>query len=194
MGTFAVLISKVLNPLVLVWLTSFLVLTLQDLPPTQKASLLFLASLLAAAPVLILYSDFKKGKVASFWSPSKEERGKTLLFWVVAAFIAVLSAYAIEAPRLILALSLVLLVLGLLNALLVKFIKISVHSEMVTIFALTTILTLSVGFIYLISLIFLVGWARVYLKAHSLLEVVSGILLAILTVYTVFSFFGLATF
>ena len=114
--------------------------------------------------------------------------------WVLIAFIFSVISFWLDAPRLIFALGLVFLVLGVVNFLLISTFKISIHSEMVTLLVLTTILSVSVGYIYLILLIPLVAWARIYLKNHTLLEVSNGALLSVLVVYFVFYFFGLATF
>ncbi|HEX7456743.1 MAG TPA: hypothetical protein VF303_04795, partial [Candidatus Nanoarchaeia archaeon] len=80
------------------------------------------------------------------------------------------------------------------NLLATASLKISVHSELITTFVMTAILTVSVSLIYLAVLILLVAWARLRLKAHSVSEVSFGTMLAILVVYFVFSVFGLATF
>ena len=112
----------------------------------------------------------------------------------MAAAVFSLVAFGLGAPRLILALGIVLLFLGLLNLLLTSSFKISVHGEMITLFVLVAILSVSAEAVYLALLIPLVVGSRLYLKAHDLSEASFGVLASIIIVYFVFSFFGLATF
>ena len=119
---------------------------------------------------------------------------KAFWAWVLVAFICTAFAYFLQAPRLITALGLVLAALGLINLITAGIFKLSVHSELVTLFVLTAILAVSVSLIYLTILILLVGWARIYLKAHTLSQVSLGVLTSLLVVYLVLAFFGLATF
>jgi membrane-associated phospholipid phosphatase len=104
------------------------------------------------------------------------------------------TAWLLSAPRLITAFALVFLTLGLVNYLLSSFMKVSIHSEGVTLLVLMGVLAVSVNLLLLALLIPLVVWARVYLKAHDISEVSIGVFIAILAVYIVFSYFGLATF
>ncbi len=117
-----------------------------------------------------------------------------MIVWLAGAGIFSAIAYFFSAPRLVLSLGLVFLVLGLLNLVFGSYMKLSVHSEAVTVFVLTAMLSVSVLYISLTILILLVTWARVHLKAHTLSEVTFGTLAALLAVYFVFNYFGLVTF
>jgi len=192
--TIALLVSKVLNPFLTALITILLVVNVQQIETSQKMLWILLGIVLGVLPAAIIYFQYRSGKIASLWSPSAKERQTAFLVWVILAAIFSASSLWFAAPRSILALGLVLLVLGLINLVLTTSFKISIHSEMVTLLALVAILSVSVELIFLIVLIPLVGWARIYLKHHSLSEVAYGCLLSIIVVYFVFSYFGLATF
>jgi len=194
MRTAAVAITKLLNPVTTSFATVILVVVTQQISGSRKLLWLILGFLISAVPIAVIYFEHSTGKISSFWSPTAAERRNSYLVWVFAAAIFSGAAFWQQAPRLILALGLVFLILGLVNLIATWGFKISVHSELVTLFVITSVLSVSVSLILLAVLILLVAWSRLYLKAHTLSEITTGAFLAIFTVYFIFSFFGLATF
>jgi hypothetical protein len=194
MKTAALATTKLLNPVVTSFATILAAVAIQQISMEQKVLWLALGLLLGLVPMVVLYFEYKKGVISSLWSPAAQERRNSYVAWVIISALFSALAFWQEAPRLVIALGLVFLILGLVNLFASTGFKISVHSELTTLFVLTTILSVSVGFIYLVILIPLVGWARVYLKHHNITEVAYGAFLTILAVFFVFSFFGLATF
>ncbi len=194
MNSFTTATTKILNPLLTAVGSIGIAIFAQQIPLQQKV-FYFLASLLVAAiPAGVLYAQRAKGEVSSFWSPKGRERVKAFGVWVVVAAVYSGLAWFLDVPRLLVALPLVFLVLGLVNLALATSFKISIHSQIASLFALVAILTVGIGASYLIILIPLVAWARLQLKAHDLSEVSLGALSAVVVVYFVFSLFGLATF
>lgn len=187
-------ITRALNPFVCSLATIFVAIFVQQIPAEQKIFWFVLFVLVATVPVGVFYLDYRRGKVTSFWSPEGGERVKVFWAWAGVAFVYTVSAYFLQAPRLIFALGLVLLVLGAINLIASSSFKLSIHSELITLFVLTGVLAVSVNLVYLAVLILAVGWSRIYLKAHSLSEVSFGAFAAVTLVYFVFSLFGLATF
>jgi len=194
MQVLATAITKIFNPAITSLATIAVAVWVQEIATAQKMLWLILGLFVATVPMAVLYLQYKRGQLSSLWSPSALERRDSYIAWVVTALSFSLLAFWLAAPRLILALGLVFLVLGVVNLLATASLKISVHSELITTFVMTAILTVSVSLIYLAVLILLVAWARLRLKAHSVSEVSFGTMLAILVVYFVFSVFGLATF
>jgi membrane-associated phospholipid phosphatase len=194
MRALATLTTKILNPLTTALAAMIMAVLVQQIPVNEKILWLVLGIVAAAVPSVVLYLQFKRGEISSLWSPTARERQKSFLVWAVAAAIFTFVVWWLDAPRLILAFGLVLLGLGVVNLLLTTTLKISIHTEAVTLFVLTAVLAVSVGLIFSVILILLVAWSRLYLKAHDLSEVSFGALVTILIVYFVFSFFGLVTF
>ena len=194
MRVLAEAVTKIFNPLTCGLATISVVVGVQQIPADQKILWLTLGFIITFVPSLVWYWDFRTGRLSSLWSPPAIERRKAFLAWTLAAAAFSLLAFWLDAPRLILALGIVLLFLGLLNWFMTSSFKISVRSQLASLFALVAILTVGIGASYLIILIPLVAWARLQLKAHDLSEVSLGALSAVVVVYFVFSLFGLATF
>jgi len=125
----------------------------QDIALVEKLLWLVLGFSSAALPVGVYYLQYKKGNISSFWAPKLSERTKANIAWVAAAAILSLIAFWLGAPRLILAVALVFLAVGLVNLALSTSFKISVHAEAITLFVLISILTVSVNLIILVVLI-----------------------------------------
>ena len=194
MQGFAQILSKVFNVFSNSLAAMLVAIMVDQSPLSQKLLWLLVGTASAIIPAAVYFYKYRKGDISSFWSPALKERFAAHLAWAAAAGIFSLVAFILKAPSLVLALGLVFLVIGLLDLALSHTFKISVHSQTLTIFILTCILTVSVNLIFLTILIVLVGWSRVYLKAHSLLEVSLGVLSSVAIVFVVFSLFGLATF
>lgn len=170
------------------------VVLVQQIPLSEKLFWLLVAIVSASIPLAVYFYEYKKGDISSFWSPPLSERFRAHLSWAAAGIIFSLASFILDAPSLILALGIIFALIGLLNLALSSTLKISVHSQTITIFVLTAILAISANFVFMTVLIALVAWSRVYLKAHSLLEVSLGVLSSVLTVFAVLGLFGLATF
>ena len=190
----ATVISKVFNVFTNSLAAMVVAILVQPLLFSEQLFWVLAGLISAALPLSVYFLEYKKGKISSFWSPPAKERVKAHIAWLAAAVLFGLLAFALSAPVLIFALSLVLVVIGLINLLLFSSFKISVHSETITIFVLTCILAISVQWVFLVVLIPLIGWSRVYLKAHTLLEVSVGSLTSVIVVFFIFSLFSLATF
>jgi len=194
MRLFAWIITKIFNPLSSSLATLVVVIYALNIPFAQKLFWLVVGFVISVIPAIILFLQYKKGKLSSFWSPTGVERKESFLAWAASTLLFAASVFWLGGPRLLLALSIVLFVLGFVNLILSPVFKISIHGELITLFVLLAILVVSVNLVFLAGLILLVAWARIYLKAHTLTQITSGIILSIVAVYVVFSLFGLATF
>lgn len=190
----ATAVSKVINPLFTTIAAFAMVILVQDFSIQDRITWFLLAGLAAGIPLSIFYIDYRSGRITSFWSPNGKERIRAFLVWAISGLALSGVAYFLGAPRLITAFALVFAALGFLNLFLAGNTKISIHMEGVTALALTGLLAVGTNLFFLIFLIPLVAWARVYLKAHTMSEVVYGAFASVLTIYFIFSFFGLATF
>jgi len=194
MRLFAWIITKILNPLSSSLATLVVVMYALNIPFYQKLLWLVVGVVISVIPAIILFLQYKKGKLSSFWSPTGVERKESFLAWAASTLLFAVFVFLLGGPRLLLALSIVLFVLGFVNLILSPVFKISIHGELITLFVLLAILVVSVDLVFLVGLILLVAWARLYLKAHTLTQITSGIILSIVATYLVFSLFGLATF
>ncbi|HEX7456050.1 MAG TPA: hypothetical protein VF303_01105, partial [Candidatus Nanoarchaeia archaeon] len=112
MQVLATAITKIFNPAITSLATIAVAVWVQEIATAQKMLWLILGLFVATVPMAVLYLQYKRGQLSSLWSPSALERRDSYIAWVVTALSFSLLAFWLAAPRLILALGLVFLVLG----------------------------------------------------------------------------------
>jgi membrane-associated phospholipid phosphatase len=124
----------------------------------------------------------------------RSERELVFTAFVVFDFFGAVALWLIHAPKLMIAAMLGYFVSTLVVQYITRYWKISTHAIGIT--APLTVLTLLYGrqplpFMVLIPM---VCWARVYLKAHTVAQVLAGVALAVLTTGFFFSVFHIGLF
>ncbi|MFC1904698.1 phosphatase PAP2 family protein [Chloroflexota bacterium] len=186
------LISNTLNPflvsLVVIMLLSF-ASTSSTLDAFKWSLLLIAVSILPVFLVTIYLAQ--SGRIDGVFTSVRRQRTKVYLVASVCALLGFIILSLFKAP-----LTLVAAFAAGLSAIVIFMVinmrwKISVHSAFIA--ASITTLVIIYGRIAGASavLIPLIGWSRIELKHHSLAQVVTGALLAILIVIIVFYLFGL---
>ena len=192
---FAKYISYIFEPFTVSFLTLLIVVSSLDMSLINKLQWLALAVVMMGLPPIVVYLYEKTtGKIKDWFMTNRAERKDVQFAWFFGAASFSLLAWYLEAPRLLLALGLTLLCLSLLITLVNFYWKISVHMMGVSLFVMIAIFVYSLALSWLVFLIFLVGWARIKLGAHTFLQVSFGAILTIVVFYTVFGIFGLVTF
>lgn len=151
----------------------------------------------AAAGILLLigpasiyvYVAYKKGKVSDINMSEREERLRPLIISLIGAVIVMWVLMDRNAPK-----PLILLGMTLVSELVViifvtTFWKISLHalaySSAVTLLAYLFNPLAVVLYIFLVP----IGWARIYRKRHSLLQVIVGSIVGLIIVLAIFMLF-----
>lgn len=156
-------------------------------------SLRFLTTLIfvdALLPGLFFIHLLRKGEVSDWDISKRKERiqiyGFTLMSHLAGVLLSMFVGHTHTAGILF-----VFWLLGIFFFLITLFWKISMHAGVNA--ALATFLTLSGGYKYVLTylILFPVGWARVYLKKHSLAQFVAGAVLAAAGLWIGFYCFGL---
>lgn len=192
---FARYISYIFEPFTFSFFTLILIVNSLDVGLTAKAFWLVLGIVIMGLPPIAVYFYEKKiGKIKDWFMTNRAERRDVQFAWFFGSLGFSLLARYLDAPRQLLAIGLVLLILSLVVTVVNFYWKISVHMVGVSLFAMVAVLVYSSAFAWLLGLIVLVGWARIRLGAHTFLQASLGTLLTILVVFSVFAFFGLATF
>jgi membrane-associated phospholipid phosphatase len=187
------LTSNILNPFLLA-LVIIVMLAFEARPnPASALRWALVLAVISLAPVLLIAAYFvRKGKLDSLMSSIRQQR--TEIYLLAGAVIAVdyIILRLISAPQLLIA----ALGTGMIMILLFMCInfwwKISVHAAVVT--GLVTVMVLIYGWLAMLSviLVFLMGWARVILKEHTLAQVITGALLSAAVVVISFRIFGIS--
>lgn len=195
MKQYAQIISVVFEPFTVSFVALFLVISSLNLNLESKVFWFFTAIILGGLPpALILIYEKKIGKIHDWFMSNRLERRDVQFAWFFGSALFLAAAYFLDAPRLLIALSLTMLVLSLLITIATLFWKVSVHMVGVSLFVLLLLLVYSSSFLWLVVLIPLVGWARIKISAHTLTQVTVGSMVTILVTYLVFNLFGLASF
>jgi membrane-associated phospholipid phosphatase len=140
-------------------------------------------------PILVYLYEIKSGKIKDWFMTNKKERRDVQIAWFLGAVLFTAFAWIMTAPEVLLVLALILLVLSLIFTTINFFWKISVHMMGVTLFTMMATLVYSVNFIWLFLLVFLVGWARIKLGAHSTLQVFIGAIVTVKITFVIFNLF-----
>jgi membrane-associated phospholipid phosphatase len=184
------ILSTIFNP----FLTAFaLFVILADIGAKDTLDfwrLLFVSTFfLSIAPMLYVFGLYATDRISDLDMSVRREREMVFTTFVVFDMLGVAALWIIHAPRLMIAAMLGYLVSTLIVQYITRYWKISTHAIGIT--APLTALTLIYGrqplpFMVLIPM---VCWARVYLKAHTVMQVLAGVALAILTTGFFFSLF-----
>jgi len=189
----ASLTSNILNPflvsLVLILLLSFRATS--SVLDALKWSLILIALSIFPVYSVVIYM-VRSGKLDGVFTNIRGQRTKIYLLAGVCASVGCVILLYFKAPPILVA----TVVAGLAAVVIFMSInlwwKISLHTAFIA--ASITVLVILYGWIAAVALILvpLVGWARVELKQHSLVQVVTGAILAALITVIVFCSFGLA--
>ncbi|MCG8377122.1 MAG: phosphatase PAP2 family protein [Chlorobiales bacterium] len=181
---FASLISWVISPVVVAPAAYFLIVSFgfKDDPARWDYLLvLFLASTIV--PMLLIYGLKKIGKVSDYNITFREQRFLPLLVMVGVNFLGYELMQQLEAPRIFTG----ILLFNAVNMVLILLItlqwKISIH--LLTLASSVALLYLQFGAFafWLLFLVPVLMWSRIYLKAHTFMQTLVGSLIGFLVMY-----------
>jgi len=141
------------------------------------------------APMLFIFYLYATDRISDLDMSIRTERERVLLAFVVLYALGGLDLWLIHAPTIMTATMAGYAASLLIVQWITRYWKISTHALGVT----APLVALTVLFgdepVPFYVLILLVGWSRVYLRAHTLLQVVAGTLLAVATTLLFFRIF-----
>jgi membrane-associated phospholipid phosphatase len=184
------ILSTVFNPF-LTALALFLILADIGAKGTLDFWRLFFISTFFTSfgPMLYIFWLYANDHISDLEMSVRAEREMILTAFVVFDLFGAAALWLVHAPRLMIAAMLGYLVSTLIVQYITRYWKISTHAIGIT--APLTALTLIYGRqpLPFMPLIPMVCWARVYLKAHTVMQVLAGCALAIATTAFFFSLF-----
>jgi membrane-associated phospholipid phosphatase len=177
--TLATFISAALNAPLLA------ILTFVPLILTQKSSdTMLLAAITtffgAVLPLSSTYYLVKKGIIPDIYASDRASRTEPILWAMGSYLLGVVSLIYVNAPFVITALMTCYFVNAMIMLVITLYWKISIHAVGVTGPITALVFQLGAMMIPFFLLILPIAWARVYLKAHSLRQVVAGAVLSTL--------------
>lgn len=187
----ASLVSHIFNPfligLVLIILTSFGATT--GAINAIKWSLILAATTILPAFLFVLFL-ISRNRLDSIFADVRKQRTQIYAAAIVLACMSCIVLFLLSGPLMLRTLAITGLAASVVFLVVNLFWKVSVHTAFIT--AAVTVLYVLYGAISLVSvtLIFLVGWARLELERHSLAQAVAGTLLSVLITIPIFTLFG----
>lgn len=176
---FATFVAYVTHPVVIGVLGLLTVILTVITRPQDQLFYLILLMLLTFAPAALYLLVYFKGNLFEMLElVNREARLVPYLLMILGALVAITILVAVDAPRPIFIITLVLLanevVLGTVNF----WTKVSIHTATPTFTAITLGYLLNPAWYSLLFLVPLIGWARVKRRRHTLYQVISGTVFA----------------
>jgi membrane-associated phospholipid phosphatase len=190
--TFARLISNIFNP----FIVSSVILSLLTFEATTEiddaVKLIFIMLAISIAPVVILvYILVRLKKLDGFFNNPREQRNIIYLISSILGAIDCALLWYLEAPELLAVMFTTGFIAVVIFMIINHFWKISLHTAFITASAVVLILIYGAGAAWTLFVLPLVGWSRVVLKQHTLMQVIAGGLASAAIVLVVFWGFGL---
>jgi len=189
---FARTLSTIFNPFVSAT-TLFIIVarayssSIREFWELSFAGLLFFT----VAPVLCIFYLYLSGRISDFDMSDRTERRRGFIGFVVTYFVAALILTLVHAP-----VQLIAITWGYLGATVVimfvtRWWKISTHAFGITGPFAAMFLLFNLQPLPYAGIVPLVWWARVYLRSHTLLQVLAGAALAVISTVVFFKLFHL---
>ncbi len=184
------IVSTVCNP----FLTSLALFVILANVKSQSATdfwvLLFNSALFTSiAPMLFIFWLYATDRISDLDMSIRTERERVFIAFVIFYALGAIDLWLIHAPAIMTASMVGFATSSLVVLWITRYWKISTHALGITapLVALTVLFRDRPAPFYV--LIPLVGWSRVYLRAHTVLQVVAGTLLAVVTTLLFFRIF-----
>lgn len=145
----------------------------------------------AIAPVLCVFYLYLSGRISDFDMSDRSERRRAFLTFVVVDLAAAIVLTISHAPVQLVAITWGYFGATLVIMLITRWWKISTHAFGVTGPFAVMFLLFGLAPLPYVGVVPLVWWARVYLRAHTLAQVVAGAALAVISTVAVFRIFHL---
>jgi len=170
-------------------LTIFLAVTQGVFSQSRLRFLFIVAFFDVVLPFVFFLFLYYSGRVSDWWITKRQERLPIFVFVALAHFLGILSAswYGnLEIMRLLVS----FYTLFLVFLVIILFYKISTHTGILSTLVFLMAAFFGPWFLLLYSLVVLVGWSRLVLKAHSLGQVFWGAVIPPLIMSLGFRFWG----
>jgi hypothetical protein len=176
----AAAVSAILSPFVVFIVTVLLMVRPLATTPNEAVVWSLISILFASVlPFLFVFVLVRLGVVEGMHIVVREQRAGPLLFMLACGFCGTLVLYRIGAARALILLGVSYFMVGVVFTLITLFWKISFHSGVLATSIVSLALVVSVKLLFLILLVPLLVWARIYRKRHTLLQNVVAVSIAI---------------
>ncbi len=141
-------------------------------------------------PYLYIFSLFKKNMVDDMHVPNKENRIKPLIVTIICYILGYFVLYILKAHIFLRSIFVASIIITVILTAITYFWKISFHTSWVTFVTITYCVLFGKWMLTLLLLTILVGWARVKIKRHTILQVTLGAAISAIVTLFVYSRYG----
>jgi len=190
MRNFARLISNVGSPPIVAFVA---VLISVYTPPKTGLTWVSMAFVFIAVilPIFYVVDLVRRGKVTDFHLPVRQERIGPFFVTFITGIIGWALVLWLDSPHALKLVALINVIQTTMLMLITTQWKISIHNTAITGLAVLAIYLLGGAALPIILLIPLIGWSRVYLKRHSIEQVIGGTILGLVLVLGAIFYYGL---
>lgn len=184
--------SEVLNPFYLA-IPTFFVISLYSAPDVLHALLWWLITILGISiiPLTFILHGVRRGRFSDHHVSRREQRMMPLVFGIMCMLISFGCLFLLKVSMLLIVTVLAVIIACLITLIITTRWKLSIHLVGVT--GMVTVFVLLFGPLYflLAPLVPLVAWARWKVRAHTPLQALAGMVLAVTVTVLLFWAFGL---
>jgi len=141
-------------------------------------------------PYLYIFSLFKKNAIDDMHVPNKENRIKPLIVTIICYILGYFVLYILKAHIFLRSIFVASIIITVILTAITYFWKISFHTSWVTFITITYYILFGKWMLTLLFLTILVGWARVKIKRHTILQVTLGAAISAIVTLFVYSRYG----
>jgi membrane-associated phospholipid phosphatase len=190
---FARSLSTIFNPF-LCATALFVIVSHAYSSSTQSFWVLSFAGLFffAIAPVLCVFYLYLSGRVSDFDMSDRLERSRAFIAFVIVDLVAAVVLTLAHAPRVLIAVTWGYFGATAVIMVITRWWKISTHAFGVTGPFAAMFLLFGLQPLPYVAIVPLVYWARVYLQAHTVMQVLAGAALAVVSTLVVFRIFHIS--
>ncbi len=138
-------------------------------------------------PFLYIFILFRKKLVYDIHLPKKENRIKPLIVAIISYVMGFFVLYVLGAPVFLKAIFALSLINAVILTTITYFWKISFHTSWITITSISFYILFGRWMLLLLLLILLIGWARVKIKRHTIMQVVMGAAISAIVALFIFN-------
>ena len=141
-------------------------------------------------PYLYVFFLFKRKLINDLHVPNREDRIKPLIIAIISYIMGYFVLYLLKAPLFLKSVFTISIVSSVILTTITYFWKVSFHTSWVTSVAVTFYILFGEWALFLLLLIPVIGWARVKIKRHTVMQVVLGTVISAIISLFVYSHYG----
>ncbi len=141
-------------------------------------------------PYLYVFFLFKRKLINDLHVPNREDRIKPLIIAIISYIMGYFVLYILKAPLFLKTVFIISIISAVILTTLTYFWKVSFHTSWITSVTITSYILFGKWVLFLLLLIPVVGWARVKIKRHTVMQVALGAVISGIISVFVYSYYG----